>query len=162
MTRYIRATEQAKMIRAALKIAFPDFKFDSIVSRRTSIDIYWTNGPTSKEVDAIVQKFAGGYFDGMTDYRGSYTKTFKGETVSFHGDFIFTHRTVNEDFISEIKGMLKDFTGQQICNMLNTPGARMMHEDTDTEEQIAKCIARITNQVHRTGSPELPVMVAAH
>lgn len=163
MTRYIRATEQAKMIRTALKIAFPGFKFDSVRQSSTgSMNVEWTNGPTKADVDAIVQKFAGGYFDGMTDYRGSYTKTFNGEEIGFLGDFVFTKRTVNEDFINEVKTVLKDFDGHQISKMLNMPGCRYMHEETDTDDQIAACVARITGQVHRTGNPELPVTIGTH
>lgn len=60
----------SKNIRIELKVAFPGIKF-SVTSERysggNSIDVAWTDGPTSKQVDAIIRKYQGGSFDGMTD-----------------------------------------------------------------------------------------------
>lgn len=60
----------AKNIRTELKRAFPGVKF-SITSKSysggNSVDIHWTDGPTSKEVEAITSKYQQGSFDGMTD-----------------------------------------------------------------------------------------------
>lgn len=59
-----------KNMRIELKAAFPGVKF-SIRSERysggNSIDVAWTDGPTSRQVDAIIRKYQGGSFDGMTD-----------------------------------------------------------------------------------------------
>ena len=60
----------AKNIRIELKRAFPGVKFsvtsDSF-SMGNSIDVSWTDGPTTKAVDAIINKYRQGSFDGMTD-----------------------------------------------------------------------------------------------
>jgi len=60
----------AKLIKAELQEAFPGIKFsvtsDSF-SMGDSVDIRWTDGPTTKEVDAISGKYQYGHFDGMTD-----------------------------------------------------------------------------------------------
>ena len=60
----------AKNIRIELAEAFRGVKF-SVRSSRFSggdaIDISWTDGPTSKQVEAITSKYAAGGFDGMTD-----------------------------------------------------------------------------------------------
>ena len=60
----------AKMIRAELKQAFPGVAFkvtsDSF-SGGDSVDIRWTDGPTSSQVEAITRKYQYGHFDGMID-----------------------------------------------------------------------------------------------
>ena len=60
----------AKNIRTELKRAWPGLKF-SVTSERFSmgdaIRINWTDGPTSKQVDAIANKYKAGSFDGMED-----------------------------------------------------------------------------------------------
>ena len=61
----------AKNLRKLLKDAFPGIKF-SVRSRSfaggNAIDVEWTDGPTSGQVDAIADRFEAGKFDGMTDY----------------------------------------------------------------------------------------------
>ena len=68
--RYIDVAETAKLIRKQLKAKFPAIKF-GVRSERyaggSSINISWEDGPTGKAVDAIVQPFCGGRFDGMID-----------------------------------------------------------------------------------------------
>lgn len=96
-TRYMGVTETAKLIRQALKEAFPEIKFSVRSSRYaggSSIDVSWEDGPTEHQVEAIAQAFQGGYFDGMTDYKGHNTHTMNGEPVRFGGDFVFCTRHV--------------------------------------------------------------------
>ena len=60
----------AKNIRIELAKAFPGVKFSvkgKSFSGGDSIDVAWTDGPTSKQVDAIINKYSAGSFDGMTD-----------------------------------------------------------------------------------------------
>lgn len=60
----------AKNIRAELKRAFPGIKFSVRTSRYSggnSIDVEWTDGPNSDQVDKIISKYEYGHFDGMTD-----------------------------------------------------------------------------------------------
>ena len=72
--KYISTVETAKLIRVQLAKKFPAVKF-SVKSRSysmgSSIDIHWTDGPTAKDVDAVVQGFCGGGFDGMIDLKYS-------------------------------------------------------------------------------------------
>lgn len=60
----------AKNIRIELSKAFPGIKF-SVKTRRfsggSSIDVKWTDGPTTKQVDEIIERYEAGSFDGMTD-----------------------------------------------------------------------------------------------
>jgi len=69
-TKYKTAAEGAKGLKAELKKIWPKVKF-SVVSKTfsmgDSISVHWTNGPTTKEVDRIANKYQEGWFDGMTD-----------------------------------------------------------------------------------------------
>jgi hypothetical protein len=90
----------AKNIRAELKQAFPGVKFSartSSYSGGNSIDISWTDGPTTKQAEAITGKYAGGSFDGMTDsydYKSSpWTEVF-GEAKYVHCNRRYSPQTV--------------------------------------------------------------------
>ena len=62
----LTTTEAAKAIRNELKAAFPGIKF-RVRSHACSINVTWTNGPTSKAVSEITWKYRNGHFDGMID-----------------------------------------------------------------------------------------------
>lgn len=58
------------MIRRDLKAAFPGFKFyvrSGGGANVSSIDVAWADGPTSKQVDAVIGVYSSKSFDGMTD-----------------------------------------------------------------------------------------------
>ena len=70
MTEFISVTDTAKLIRKALKREFQGFKFSVRSSKYAggaSIDISWTDGPTSEQVDSVTDAFAGKGFDGSID-----------------------------------------------------------------------------------------------
>jgi hypothetical protein len=60
----------AANMRSELTREFPGVRFsvrsDSF-SGGSSVDVKWTNGPTSAEVNAIISKYQYGHFDGMID-----------------------------------------------------------------------------------------------
>ena len=67
---YETAADTAKKIRAALKATFPGVKFSVRSSRfsgGSSVDVSWTDGPTSSDVDTVLDHFQSGHFDGMQD-----------------------------------------------------------------------------------------------
>lgn len=104
MTKYLAVTETAKLIRAALKEAFPEIKFSVRTDKYaggSSINVSWQEGPTAAQVDAIAKTFEGGYFDGMTDYKGSHVHMMNGEEVSFGGDFVFCRREIANDKVTK-------------------------------------------------------------
>lgn len=93
MTKYLSCAETAKLLRQALKEAFPGTKFSvqsKTYSGGASITVKWTDGPTSAQVGKIAAPFEGAYFDGMIDYKGTRYATLNGEPVRFGADFIFT------------------------------------------------------------------------
>lgn len=68
--RYFTTAETAKMIRAALKAAFPAVKFSvrsKSYSGGSSVRVNWTDGPTSERVSDVVSVFNGHGFDGSID-----------------------------------------------------------------------------------------------
>lgn len=70
MAEYLSCAETAKLIRAALKKAFPGIKFSvrsSVYSGGASINVRWTDGPAEKAVKAVAGGYCSGGFDGMID-----------------------------------------------------------------------------------------------
>jgi hypothetical protein len=85
----------AANIKKELATSFPGIKFSvrsKSFSMGNSVDVSWELGPTSKEVDAILDKYVEGRFDGMTDYyeygRDEATRAFQvknGSSKYVHG-----------------------------------------------------------------------------
>lgn len=98
MTKYIPAAEVGKLAREDLKEAFPGQKF-SVRTGRGNLDVYWEDGPATKAVDAVVAKYAGESFDGMTDMRSSRDNgtTETGEAIHYMTSFVFTQRTLSPE-----------------------------------------------------------------
>ena len=71
---WITCADTAKLVRGALKRAFPDVKFSvrsDTYAGGASIRVRWTDGPTSEQVDAVTGAYAGADFDGMIDLKVS-------------------------------------------------------------------------------------------
>lgn len=69
---YLSAAETAKLLRKQLKLKFPGIKFSvrsKTYSLGASIDISWTDGPTTNQVEPVTNPFAGAGFDGMIDLK---------------------------------------------------------------------------------------------
>ena len=67
---YISCADTAKLIRVALKKAFPGIKFSvvsDVYSGGASIDIGWVLGPTTSEVDKVGKQYSSADFDGSID-----------------------------------------------------------------------------------------------
>ena len=99
--RYISPADTAKLVRAALKAAFPAEKFrvrTHVYAGGASIDVNWTDGPTAARVDREVQRFAGARFDGMDDSMTYREAELDGERVRFGAHFIFANRAVSAEF----------------------------------------------------------------
>lgn len=86
--------QAAASIKRELATAFPGVKFSvrsKSFSMGNSVDVSWELGPTTKEVDAILDKYVEGHFDGMTDYyeygRDEKTQAFQAT----HGSAKYVH-----------------------------------------------------------------------
>lgn len=102
MAAYYSCADTAKLVRQALREAFPGIKFSvrsSTYAGGASIRVRWTDGPTAAQVDKVAGTFSGAYFDGMTDYKGSTYALFRGERVRFGADFIFCERDASDALV---------------------------------------------------------------
>lgn len=101
----------AKNIRIELKRAYPAVKFSvrtSKYSMGNSIDISWTDGPNSEQVEQITNKYQGGSFDGMTD---CYNYEDSAWTDAFgEGKYIFCRRDYSDKMV---EGCIR-----RVCNHL--------------------------------------------
>ena len=73
---YFTTAETAKLVRQALKTAFPSIRFSvrsKTYSGGASIDVDWIDGPRRKDVEATAKQYEGGGFDGMIDLKYSRT-----------------------------------------------------------------------------------------
>lgn len=129
MTNYQKCSETAKLVRRALKEAFPTIKFSvrsDTYAGGASIDVNWTDGPATEDVEAVAKRFQGGYFDGMTDYKGGRVHSMNGQEVHFGADFIFCHRAISDAYRTRCAAVWEAMTGQQRCDLWNrTPGKMM-------------------------------------
>lgn len=92
---YLSAPEVAALCRACLKEAFPGQKFS--VTSKGSLRVCWTDGPSREDVERIADTFAGSYFDGMIDYKGSIYHSIDGRRVRLSNDFVFCTRTLTAE-----------------------------------------------------------------
>lgn len=114
MPKYISCTDTAKLVRKALKQSFKGIKFSvrsKTYSGGASIDISWTDGPTTKQVDEVAGQFAGATFDGMIDLKSYHRSDLNGEEVHFGADFIFTTRHYSEEFTRRVGKQYAEKTG---------------------------------------------------
>lgn len=139
--RYVSATETAKLIRGELKRAFPSTKFSVRTERHGTINIHWTDGPSTSRVDAITCCFSGKSFDGMIDMayqinawvlngviigtRSNGTAGSRGtveawgsipphddaELVSFSAGYIFTNRHVSAALANRCIKQIAEYWG---------------------------------------------------
>ncbi len=93
----------AKNLRTEFKRAYPGVAFSVRTSKYSggnSVDISWTDGPTSAQVKRIAHKYAGGHFDGMTDSyeykRSPWTELF-GEAR-----YVFCNREYSDRMVASV------------------------------------------------------------
>jgi len=92
--RYISAVDTAKLIRRALKAGFPATKFSVNTRHSSAINIDWADGPTSTNVEAIIDRYKGTAFDSMSDE--------DGKPVRYGATYIFTHREFSTEFMTAV------------------------------------------------------------
>lgn len=83
----LTAAQAAKLIRADLKKAFPETKFSvrcSNFSQGSSVDVSYTDGPTTEAVEAMAQTYGRRGFDGSDDS----TYYVSGEVAKFTAEGI--------------------------------------------------------------------------
>lgn len=90
----------ATNIRKELKAAYPHTKFTVVSRHGSSINIGWTDGPTSDDVNKIVSKYKEGTFDGMTDCyeysRSNFSDIFGGAR------YVFCNRSESKETLIKV------------------------------------------------------------
>lgn len=120
MARHIDTAECAKLIRQALKAAFPLTKFSVRLSRYaggSSIDVKWIDGPTRDEVSRVAGKYKGADFDGMIDLKTYHDGELNGETVHFGADFIHFTREYSVGFLTRRAEYVARRFGVSVCKV---------------------------------------------
>lgn len=128
--RSISVADTAKLVRKALKHNFPGFKFSvrsKSYSGGASIDVDWTDGPTTPDVDKIIKRFEGASFDGMIDlksYKNSVLSHEDGtaEEVHFGADYIFSHRSFSDEAKAKIIAGIDEKYGGEFDDNRNYSG----------------------------------------
>lgn len=107
--RYISATDTAKLMRKALKAAFPGQRFSvrtDLYAGGASINVQWTDGAPRCSVEKVAQRFAGATFDGMTDCKNHHASELDGERVHYGADFVFCRRDHSPELLTEVAGQV--------------------------------------------------------
>src|SRR5260221_14513794 len=97
-TSSLTCAQTAKLLRQALKEAFPTTKFSvrsASYAGGASIDVHWTDGPTAKQVQAICNRFEGADFDGVQDLKTSKEHVVKEQRIHYGADCVFAHHALS-------------------------------------------------------------------
>jgi len=98
---YKSVVEVAKIVRKVLKSEFPETKFSVRSSRYSmgaSIDIEWTDGPTTKSVNEVTRFQSIDSYD-ITDLAQETKKEFEGEEFTSGADHISTRRNYSRGLL---------------------------------------------------------------
>ncbi|WP_157977921.1 LPD29 domain-containing protein [Paraburkholderia kururiensis] len=107
--KYLSCADTAKLIRQALKEAFPGIKFSvrsSTYSGGASIGVSWTDGPNVDQVEAVAKVFRGSYFDSSIDYQGATYAMIDGEQVRFGADYVNCRRAYSRALCEKLLSRL--------------------------------------------------------
>lgn len=94
----------SRNIKKELSLAFPAVKFSVRMRHHGCVCISWVDGPTSKQVDAITDKYESSNFDGMTDSY-SYDRSAYGEAVAVvlgRSQYVQTSRHLSARFLRDV------------------------------------------------------------
>jgi len=107
---YATAADSAKLIRTEIKAAWPGVRFSVRSDERGTVNVKWTDGPTTKQVEALLGKFEMGYFDGMDDsYK--YTSTYMVDGVDYSVKYLFCHRNMSAEAKARFDELIRQYRG---------------------------------------------------
>ncbi len=156
----------AKNIRIELAAQYPSIKF-TVNSKRfsmgNSIRVGWTDGPTSKEVDTIINKYSAGTFDGMVDLYTYSHNAFIDKYGS--GKYITSNRHYSDEFVAMAIEALKVeynaviFPSVDDFNMGKAWGTPLANTNRDHHWEWQSLIHRWCEETNCTNSkPRLAVV----
>lgn len=131
-TENLSVAETAKLVRQALKEAFPMVRFtvrSSTYSMGASINVKWTDGPTEAEVESVANVFRGADFDSMNDLAVSRRHQLDGKPVRFGADHVTCSRSFSDEAVAAA-----------IADVLQEHGAdfEASHQPPPTVEQFRR------------------------
>ncbi len=123
----------AKNIRRVLKQS--NIKVDGVRSERSSVYVYWTNGPTEAEMKALIGAFKEGYYNAQEDYHGSSSTPF---TTVFGGvDYLFYRRDVNKALEETVSAASKSVeSSEEVTSVRNEHFVYSVGEHTKTHKPL--------------------------
>ncbi len=101
----------AQDIRAALKTAFAGTKFSvrsESFSMGNAVRIEWVDGPSSKQVEAVVGRFEAGSFDGMTDM---YNNAAKDPSTPHRAKYVTCTREISPEVSRAVRERIEAMCG---------------------------------------------------
>lgn len=107
-TRYVTQAETNKLIRAALRDAFPGIKFSVTGSGGNATNVTWTDGPAEKTVEEITWRFQGSSFDGQTDMASPIFEVVDGERIHYGCTYVFTRRNYSAEILEQAQSEVAD------------------------------------------------------
>ena len=151
-TRHYSVNEVSAMAKTILKKAFPKTKFSvrgSKYSMGSSITARWTDGPTTKQVEALIGHLEGASFDGMQDlktYNEPDTAIQKDGTVihiTYGNDYMFTARDLSRH--DELKAQCLDYIRAHCAIDGQAPYEKFGNEWIDTVASRMLYASDLTN-----------------
>lgn len=116
----------AKEIKKTLERLWPSVKFSVVsdaFSMGDSINVYWNMGPTSNQVEKIINKYQEGSFDGMTDcynYDQTLVMTADNQVKALGGaKYVHSSRSYSTPDITETE--FKEQFCKDLCTLQNMP-----------------------------------------
>jgi hypothetical protein len=101
--------ETAVMIRKALAEAFPGIKFSvrgRHYSNGSSVDVTWTDGPTSNEVREVARQYEDADFDSSTDSRTYKQRLVGRQHIHYGPDNVLCQRTESAELLRECAAII--------------------------------------------------------
>jgi Large polyvalent protein associated domain 29 len=116
---HLSCAQTAKLVRSALRAQFPGVKLR--VRSRTyaggaSIDVTWTDGPTTSQVRAVTCLYEGASFDGMADLKNYHDTLLADEhghveRVHLGADFIHCNRHISQHTYDQVAKLVAKLSG---------------------------------------------------
>lgn len=172
--RRISLTDTAKLVRKALKTAYPTVKFSVRCDRYSmgcSIDVSWTDGPSKGMVQPLLDAFNGSHFDGMVDLKSSITQEYEGEVVRFEVDYVTGSRNISTAFMTQMACKVAAHfqvavpevrtSGDDHGYIPSTPEGNVLVQDAppfNREERLLDVIHHVAHQTSALPKPRIRVM----
>ena len=156
---YLSCADTAKLVRKALKEAFPSVKF-SVRSHTyaggASIRVTWNDGPIQADVARVAEAFQGATFDGMTDYKGGIVHELAGVETHFGANFIFCDRTESDALVDGARAAYGQLSPDERFAILQESNAftrchslRFRDEGVPLDDAALECLGDDAGEVFR-------------